>query len=159
GGDASASFPEIVRALAALPYDRLLLDGEVVVLDDEGHPSFSRLQKRARLIRHPDIERASLELPAILFAFDLLALGDRDARSLPLAERKLILKKVVPPVGPIRFADHFDGRGSDFLQAAQHMGLEGIVCKRASSPYRRGRSPDWIKVRFQRTGDFVIVGF
>jgi len=159
GGDASASFPEITRALAALPYDRLLVDGEVVVLDDEGHPSFSRLQKRGRLTRRPDIERASLELPAILFAFDLLALGDRDARSLPLTERKRILKKVVPPVGPIRYADHVEGRGADFLSAAQRMGLEGIVCKRASSPYRRGRSPDWIKVRFQRTDEFVIVGY
>ena len=77
GGDASAAFPEITRVLAGLPYDRILLDGEVVVLDDEGRPSFGRLQKRARLTRRPDIDRASLELPAVLFVFDLLAFGWR----------------------------------------------------------------------------------
>ena len=159
GGDASASFPEITRVLAALPYDRILLDGEVVVLDEEGRPSFSRLQKRGRLVRRSDIDRASLELPAVLFAFDLLAFGDRDSRPLPLTERKRILRMVVPSIGPIRFADHVEGRAADFLEAAQRLGLEGIVCKRASSPYRRGRSADWVKVRFHRADDFVIVGF
>ena len=159
GGDASASFPEITRVLAGLPYDRVLLDGEVVVLDDEARPSFGRLQKRARLTRRPDIERAALELPAVFFVFDLLAFGDFDMRSLPLSERKRILRELVPSAGPIRFADHFEGRGADFLEAAQRMGLEGIVCKRASSPYRRGRSADWIKVRFHRADDFVIVGY
>jgi bifunctional non-homologous end joining protein LigD len=159
GGDASDSFPEITRVLAALPYDRIVLDGEVVVLDDEGRPSFSRLQKRGRLTRRSEIDRASLELPAVLFAFDLLAFGDRDVRSLPLTERKELLRKLVPPVGPIRFADHFEGRGADFLEAAQRMGLEGVVCKRASSPYRSGRSADWIKVRFERADDLVIVGY
>ena len=159
GGDASSAFPEITRALAALPYDRVVLDGEVVVLDDDARPSFGRLQKRARLTRRPDIDRASLELPAVLFVFDLIAFGDRDTRSLPLTERKRILKTLVPSLGPLRFADHFEGRGVDFLEAARHMGLEGIVSKRASSPYRRGRSSDWIKVRFQRADDFVIVGY
>jgi bifunctional non-homologous end joining protein LigD len=159
GGDASAAFPEITRVLAGLPYDRMILDGEVVVLDDEGRPSFGRLQKRARLTRRSDIDRAALELPAVLFAFDLLAFGERDTRSLPLTERKRILEKLVPSVGPIRFADHVEGRGADLLEAAQRMRLEGIVCKRASSPYRRGRSADWIKVRFHRADDFVVVGY
>src|SRR6185295_500580 len=52
-----------------------------------------------------------------------------------------------------------EGRGVDFLEAARRMGLEGIVCKRSSSPYQRGRSSEWIKVRFQRADDFVIVGY
>ena len=159
GGDASAAFPEITRVLAGLPYDRIVLDGEVVVLDEQGRPSFGLLQKRARLTRRSDIDRAALELPAVFFAFDLLAFGDRDTRSLPLTERKRLLQKLVPSVGPIRYADHVEGRGADLLDAAQRMGLEGIVCKRAESAYRRGRSADWIKVRFHRSEDFVIVGY
>jgi bifunctional non-homologous end joining protein LigD len=159
GGDASGAFPEITRVVAGLPDERILLDGEVVVLDDEGRPSFARLQKRARMTRRSDIDRASLEVPAVFFVFDLLAFGDRDLRPLPLAERKRILRSLVPSAGPIRFADHVAGRGADFLEAARRMGLEGIVCKRASSPYRRGRSADWIKVRFHRADDFVIVGY
>ena len=159
GGDASATFPEITRALSALPFDRIVLDGEVVVLDDDGRPDFGRLQKRGRLTRRSEIDRASLEYPAVLFVFDLLAFGDRDTRSLPLLERKTILQRLVPSIGPLRFADHVEGRGADFLRAAQRLGLEGIVCKRASSPYRRGRSADWIKVRFAHADDFVVVGF
>src|SRR4029453_18656149 len=100
GGDASASFPEITRVLAGLPYDRILLDGEGGVLDDQGRPSFGRLQRRARLTRRSDIDRASLELPAVLFAFDLLAFGERDTRSLPLTERKRLLQKLVASAGP-----------------------------------------------------------
>jgi bifunctional non-homologous end joining protein LigD len=159
GGDASASFPEITRVLAALPYDRILIDGEVVVLDDQGRPSFGQLQRRGRLTRRSDIDRASLELPSVLFAFDLLAFGDRDTRSLPLTERKRLLRMLVPSIGPIRFADHIEGQGADVLEAAKRMSLEGIVCKRAESVYRRGRSADWIKVRFHRSDDFVIVGY
>lgn len=159
GGEASAAFPEIARAIAALPCERLVLDGEVVVLDEDGRPSFKRLQKRARLGRRADIERASLETPAVLFAFDLLALCDLDLRPLPLWARKRALERLLPSVGPVRFADHVEGDGEAFFAAARGMGLEGIVCKRADSPYRGGRSPDWLKVRVDRTGDFAVVGY
>ncbi len=159
GGEASAAFPEIARAVARLPYETLVLDGEVVVLDEEGRPSFKRLQKRARLGRRADIERASLETPAVFFAFDLLALGGLDLRPLPLSARKSALERLLPSVGPVRYADHVEGDGEGFFAAAREMGLEGIVCKRADSPYRGGRCSDWLKVRVDRTGDFAVVGY
>ncbi len=159
GGEASVAFPEITRALAALPYETLVIDGEVVVMDEEGRPSFQRLQKRARLARRADIERASLEMPAVLFAFDLLVFGDLDLRPLPLSARKSALERLLPSVGPVRYADHVEGDGEGFFAAVLRMGLEGILCKRAESPYRGGRSSDWLKVRVDRTGDFAVVGY
>ena len=159
GNDLSVSFPEVTRALSALAVDRLILDGEVVTLDEEGHPSFQRLQQRAKLRRPVDIRHAAVESPATYFAFDLLALGDHDLRSLPLSARKELLRKLVPATGVIRFLDHFEKDGEVLYEQVQKLGLEGIVAKRAESAYRPGRSPMWLKIRTRKTDDFVVVGF
>ncbi len=159
GRDATALYPEVARALASLPHDRALLDGEVVVLDAEGRPSFQALQRRALLSRAADVDRAAVERPATLFAFDLLALDGFDLRPVPLSARKALLARVLPGAGPIRFADHIEERGEEFFRAVTARGLEGMVAKRADAPYRAGRSAAWLKVRSERTGDFVIVGF
>ncbi len=159
GEEATRSFPEIARAVAALPAESVVLDGEVVVLDEGGRPVFGRLQKRARLRRGLDVERAALELPATYFAFDLLGFGDFDLRPLPLQERKSLLRELVPALGPLRYADHFAERGTELYREARRMGLEGIVGKRADAPYRGGRGPAWVKVRADREDDFVVVGF
>jgi bifunctional non-homologous end joining protein LigD len=159
GGDATATFPEIARALRALPFSSLVLDGELVVLDDMARPSFGRLQKRALLQRRLDIERASVELPTTLFVFDLLGFEDFDLRPLPLETRKRLLQRVLPRLGPVRFADHIEREGEALLSEVAALGLEGIVGKKSDSAYRAGRSPDWIKVRLDRTGDFAVVGY
>jgi bifunctional non-homologous end joining protein LigD len=159
GMDATAIFPDVTRALRALPFDRFVLDGEIVVLDEKGKPSFGRLQKRALLSRPADVERATVELPATLFAFDLVGFGDFDLRKLPLAERKRLLAKLVPRAGPLRYADHVEEKGEELYEGVRAMGLEGIVGKKADSPYRAGRSADWIKVRLDRADDFVVVGY
>ena len=159
GGEATATFPDIARAMAALPHDHLVMDGEIVVLDEQGKPSFQRLQQRFRLGRRSDIERAMVRLPATLFLFDLLAFDGYDLRSLPLTRRKAILQRLVPKLGPLRFSDHIEERGEAMYEQVRRMRLEGLVAKRADSPYTGGRSGDWLKIRSDRTGDFVIVGF
>jgi bifunctional non-homologous end joining protein LigD len=159
GHDATHAFPEVIRALEALPFERLVLDGEVVVHDEAGRPSFGRLQKRARLTRPADIRRASIELPATLYLFDLLGLEGHDVRRVPLVERKAALQRVLPSVGPLRYSDHVEEHGAPFFDGVREMALEGMIAKKADSPYRSGRSPSWIKVRADRTGDFVVVGF
>lgn len=159
GHGAAGTFPEVARAVAALPFDRFVLDGEVVAHDREGLPSFQRLQKRARLRRPADIEAGALRLPATLYAFDLLALEGFDLRGLPLLERKTLLRKVLPVPGLIRYVDHFEERGEDVYDRVREMGLEGMVAKKADSPYRGGRSRHWLKVRSDRSDDFVIAGY
>jgi bifunctional non-homologous end joining protein LigD len=158
GMDSTATFPEIARAVSALPCDAFVLDGEVVVLDPSARPRFGLLQKRGLLQRRSDIERAAVELPATYFAFDLLGFEDFDLRGLPLSTRKALLQRFVPKAGPVRFADHVEEKGEDLLAAAGELGLEGVVGKKADSPYRGARSGDWIKVKLDRTGDFVVVG-
>lgn len=159
GHDLTLTFPEIARAVRGLPLEGVVLDGEVVVHDAEGLPSFSKLQKRGRILNKTDALRASLELPAIFYAFDLLALEGRDLRGLPLVTRKELLKEVLPSVGPIRYADHIPVQGEAMFEQVTAMRLEGIVAKKEDAPYRGGRSPHWIKVRTVRVEDFVVVGW
>ncbi|HEX9755614.1 MAG TPA: DNA ligase D [Gemmatimonadales bacterium] len=157
--DATATFPEIAKAIEALPYSYMLLDGEVIAADEQGRPSFQRLQQRGRFLRVPDIRRAAVENPVTYYAFDLLAFEDWDLRPLPLTQRKALLRRVLPPVGPLPFLEHFEEQGEALFERVQDMGLEGIVAKRADSAYRGGRSPHWLKIRSDRTDDFVVVGF
>jgi bifunctional non-homologous end joining protein LigD len=159
GNDLAASFPEIVRALSALPFDRVLLDGEIVTPDDAGRPSFQRLQGRARLRRSLDVRRAAIETPATFYAFDLLGFEEFDLRSLPLTRRKALLEKLLPPAGVLRYLEHFERDGEALYERVQGLGLEGVVGKKADSPYRAGRSPSWLKVRTRKTDEFVVVGF
>ena len=159
GNDLSPCFPEVMQALKALPLSRVLLDGELVAVDDAGRPNFQRLQQRAQLRRSIDIRHAVVEHPVTFYAFDLLGFEEFDLRGLPLRARKALLQKLVPPTGVIRLLDHFEQDGEVLYQQVQQLGLEGIVAKRADSPYKPGRSPVWLKIRTRKTEDFVVVGF
>jgi bifunctional non-homologous end joining protein LigD len=158
GRDATRIFPELARAVADLPFRSLLLDGEVVVLDDQGRPDFQKLQRRGLGTRPIPLAQAAAE-PAALFVFDLLACEGFDLRPLPLAARKALLRRVVPGDGLLRVSEEIPERGEDLYAAVAGMGLEGIVAKRAASPYRAGYSADWLKVRVERSSDFAVVGF
>ena len=159
GNDYTTVFPEIAKAVKALPCDDCIIDGEVVVLDDKGLPSFSRLQKRGRLSSPLEIGRAAVELPATFYTFDLIAYEDFDVRPLPLTRRKELLKDLVPALGAVRYLDHIEREGEAVLRQVKAMGLEGIIAKKATSKYRSGRGGDWIKIKTEKSGDFVIVGF
>ena len=158
GLDYTESFPEIARAVKALPFEGVILDGELVVLNESGHPSFNKLQARAKLGAR-EAKRAAIESPATLFVFDLLAFAGFDLRKLPLVKRKEILHKVLPQTGPLRYSEHFEKNGEALYEQVVKLGLEGIMAKKADGPYRNGRSGDWLKIRADRIDDFVVVGF
>ncbi|HYK09188.1 MAG TPA: DNA ligase D [Gemmatimonadales bacterium] len=159
GHDLSPVFPEIARVVAALPFEGLVLDGELVVLDERGHPTFNGLQNRARISRGFDVRRAAVESPTTMFCFDLLAFGGYDTRGLTLEKRKDLLRKVIPATGALRYSEHFVREGEALYRQVERLGLEGIMAKRADSTYRAGRSPAWLKIRADRADDFVVVGF
>jgi bifunctional non-homologous end joining protein LigD len=159
GIDASAAFPEITRTLAALPYRNIVIDGEVVVLDDDARPNFQRLQKRALLVRSRDVDSAMRDHPVVLYAFDILGFEDFDLRSLPLLERKRILRELLPTAGAVRYAEHIETEGLALWKHIEALGLEGFVAKRADSTYVAGRTPAWLKVRIEHTADLVVVGY
>jgi bifunctional non-homologous end joining protein LigD len=158
GGEATRSFPEIARALAALPCEDVVLDGEIVVLDREGRPSFAALQRRAHLERAPDVERAVVQQPATAYCFDLLALAGLDLRPLPLVTRKALLRRLLPARGPLRWLDHVEEHGEAFYREVERRGLEGVMAKRKDARYRAGRHDDWQKLRVDRLADLVVVG-
>ncbi len=159
GGDYTATFPEVARAVRALPLAHVVLDGEVVVLDGKGRPSFALLQRRGLLSKPLDVRRAEIELPATYYAFDLLGFEDFDLRPLPLSERKRLLRMILPPLGPIRYLDHIEREGDAVLAQVASLGVEGIIAKQADTPYRAGRTSAWRKIKAEQTGDFVVVGF
>ena len=162
GHDATRIFPELVREVAALPFQGLILDGEAVVLDEAGKPNFQRLQRRGLRTRAIDAARAAAAAPATLFVFDLLACEGFDLRPLPLAARKAGAAARAGCRGGdgwIRLSEEIPERGEDLYAAVSQMGLEGIVAKRADSPYRAGYSADWLKMRVDCSSDFAVVGF
>jgi len=160
GSKATSVFPDVVRVLRGLPYQRFIIDGEVVVLEDDGRSSFQKLQKRVQLTRRRDVEKATVELPAVMYAFDLLSFEDFDLRPLATVERKEILAMMLPSAGNLRLSDHVEGSlGEAFFAQVEARGLEGVIAKRADAPYVMRRSGNWLKVRVDRTDDFAIVGF
>ena len=159
GSDVTATFPEVAAAIRILPFEGLVMDGEIVVLDGGGAPSFQRLQKRSQLRRAPDIARGAKEHPVTAFLFDLLAVEGFDLRPLPLIQRKEVLRAILPESPALRFTDHVDADGEALYREIGRLGLEGMVAKRKASPYRHSRSADWLKFRRERRGDFAIVGF
>jgi bifunctional non-homologous end joining protein LigD len=151
GLDWTDKFPAIAKQANALPDG--LIDGEIVALDHKNNPNFSTLQAAIA-----DGKTDQL----IFFAFDLLFADGMDLRPLPLGERKQQLKQLLEArskgkSGSIRYADHFEEDGDTILQSASQMGLEGIVSKKLSAPYRSGRSENWTKAK-TRAGQEVVLG-
>src|SRR5262249_28616524 len=143
------------RAIRALPVERCLIDGEVVVLDAAGRPSFARLQRRGRLQTVSEVRHAAVELPATFYAFDLIGFADYDLRPLPLLDRKKLLAKAIPSLGPVRYLDHVAREGRAFLASVSAMSLEGMIAKKADARYVAGRTSNWLKIKAEPTDDFV----
>jgi bifunctional non-homologous end joining protein LigD len=159
GNRITARYPEIARALTALPLDDFVIDGEIVALDESGRPSFQLLQGRMGLTDPREIERAAGEVPVSAVFFDCLAADGHDLRTLPLAARKECLRLFVPPRGVAAYGDHVAEHGLEFHAAVCEQGLEGIMAKRADSVYTATRSRDWLKIKCQRRQEFVVGGY
>ena len=160
GHDATALFPEIAAAMGALPYPDLLIDGEIVVFDDDGRVNFHRLQQRSQLSQPSVIKRAAVENPTTLVVFDLLGFAGLDVRGLPLGRRKELLRDVLPAVGPLKFADHIAGeQGEAFFAQVEALRLEGVVAKKLDSRYHPHRSDEWYKIRVDQIHDFAVIGY
>lgn len=158
---AGAAYPEIARAVRALAAKRVVLDGEIVAFDDEGRPSFQLLGRRIHLTRPHDVKRAVSDVPVTYMVFDLLQLGERDLRKIPLVERKRLLAELIPGKGLIRVLDHIEDDARPLYAFCEERGLEGVVAKKKTSIYRPGprRTDDWIKVKCVREADLVVVGW
>ncbi|HSC88929.1 MAG TPA: DNA polymerase ligase N-terminal domain-containing protein, partial [Polyangiaceae bacterium] len=156
----TSNYPEIVRAVRSLPVEELTLDGEIVTFDERGRPHFGMLAPRFAARKAADIARARAEVPVAYLCFDVLALGGFDLRELPLIARKGLLGALLRGSGYVRALDHIVERGDALAALCESEELEGIVAKRAASPYRHGPevSGNWVKLKRAREEEFVVIG-
>jgi bifunctional non-homologous end joining protein LigD len=155
GKDWTARMPELAEALSGLGVDRAIIDGEVVAMNERGLSDFQLLQNSLG-------ESGSLAL--LYYVFDLPYLNGVDLRNAALVDRKAELSRLLEnlPSGSadrVRLSEHLAGNGPAFFAKACKLGVEGIVSKRAASPYRAGRGRDWLKVKCTQEQEFVIIGF
>jgi bifunctional non-homologous end joining protein LigD len=146
-------FERIAKAVAALPAHTALLDGELVVENENGISSFSLLQTDLKDGR---------ENRFVYWIFDLLHLDGQDFTNEPLTVRKAALRRLLrgqPRNGPLRYTEDFEERGSAIFTHACELGLEGIVSKLRDAPYHSGRSENFIKTKCHNAQEFVVVGF
>jgi len=141
-------FPEVAAALEREPSRDFIADGELVAFEGN-RTSFARLQQRARK-----------RVPVFLYVFDLPRHEGEDLRELALRERKARLRRALDFKGPIRLNPHRKGEhGEELYREACRNGLEGVIAKRADSPYRGSRSRDWLKLKCHAEQELVIGGF
>lgn len=136
-----------------------ILDGEITTLDENGRPSFQKLQPRIMVSDAGAAATWSRRQPALYFAFDLIYLDGYDLRNTPLVERKRMLQLILDPVAVLKYSDHFDVSGDQLFELARQQGLEGIMAKRSQSKYCGGRSRDWLKFKVFNEQEFVICGY
>jgi bifunctional non-homologous end joining protein LigD len=156
GRTLNGGYPEIVEALESDPCDDFVADGEIVAFKD-GVTSFSRLQGRMQL-SDPEAARRT-HIAVFFYVFDLLRVNGRDVESVPLRERKQLLRRSLAFHGPVRFMPHRNEDGERLYREACKKGLEGLIAKRADSRYVHGRSRDWLKLKCSYEQELVIGGF
>jgi bifunctional non-homologous end joining protein LigD len=152
-------FAGVSEALAqSVQAETAIIDGEVVALDENGNPSFQRLQNMTGFGTKPAVK--GMAAPFLnFFAFDLLYLNGHDLRKAALIDRRRLLMSILLPSEIVRYSEHFAGKGRELLDAVRAKGLEGILAKQAQSPYESRRSGSWIKVKVTTQQDFVICGY
>lgn len=151
--DWTAKFPNVVKALQKLRVQSAILDGEVVALDSSGRSSFQTLQQAIHKTSGKGL---------VLEVFDVIYLEGFNLTRTPLVERKRVLEELMATVRSdrvLRYSDHVEGNGPKFLKQACDFGIEGIVSKRADSPYESTRSHNWQKVKCLKRQEFVIAGY
>jgi bifunctional non-homologous end joining protein LigD len=158
GKSLNRSFPEIVAAVAQIPGD-FTWDAELTVDNPSGHSNFEKLLSRASTTIASRVRAASLANPARLYLFDILTLGNRDLRGLPLLERKAFLRDSFDDTKALVFANGIVGAGTWVFEQVEAHGFEGMVAKRLASLYQRGRSSDWQKIKYAGYSRPSALGF
>jgi bifunctional non-homologous end joining protein LigD len=135
----------------------VVVDGELCVLDEDGRPDFQALQSRDK----PEARGLKRRKPsAVTFVvFDLLYADGRDLRERPLEERKRLLEAIIVPERGVMYSSHVLVKGNDLFALAEKRGLEGIVGKVRTSPYRSIRSREWVKIKAKKRQEFVVGGW
>jgi bifunctional non-homologous end joining protein LigD len=159
GIDVTATYPELASVASQVGGDAVL-DGEIVALNTAGRPDFGRLQRRMKLTKKADVERAMRDVPIQYLVFDVLEAAGRSVVSESYDERRALLQKTVRSAGRIQVPPAFDGDLAAAVASSLKLGLEGVVAKRRDGAYSVGRrSRAWIKIKHHRTQEVVVGGW
>lgn len=166
--DLTRTYPELQVLAEHVHADRAVLDGEIVALDGNGRPSFSRLQQRMGLTRKQDVEPAMRKQAVRLLLFDVLEVDGHATTAAPYRDRRDLLERLVDGGGPVDVPPVVATATGDALQEAvaaamatsEGLRLEGVVVKRTAATYRSGaRSKDWVKRKHERQQEVVVGGW
>ncbi len=143
------TYPIVAHQLRNITAD-VVLDGEIVVLNDEGNPDFQLLQHYSE----------NQDRPIHYYIFDLLKLNGHDTTGLSLLERKELLQKIIPENEVLRYSDHILEHGESFYNVSKEKDLEGIIAKNIKSKYYPGKhTSDWLKIKHHKTQEAIIAGY
>ncbi|MGA8810281.1 MAG: non-homologous end-joining DNA ligase, partial [Thermoanaerobaculia bacterium] len=144
--DLAPRFPAVAAALSKLKVPEVVIDGEIVVLDEQGAPRFQLLQQGDRR--------------EILIVFDILWLDGKDLRNLTYDERRVILEKTLKRTpAAIKVSEKITTSGAEALERAKKSGWEGIIAKRRTSIYEPRRSKEWLKIKAINEQELIVVGW
>ncbi len=160
GRDATKGYPSLAAELTEQPALEAVFDGEIIAPDEQGRPSFQRLQQRMNLQNEEDIRRADSQVPVLYYVFDILYLDGYDLLAVPLEARRRQLERALVPGRRVRLIEQFQQEGETAFQVAVEHGLEGVMAKKRDSAYRPGeRSHVWLKVKATLSDEFVVGGY
>lgn len=159
GKDLTHAFPLIENAILESEPENMVIDGEIVVLDKDAKPVFSKVISRMHTKGSAAIERAAKVNPACLYAFDMMYLDGKDIRSKPIETRRDWLKINLDLGTFLRYSEAFDD-GKQLYDGVIHHGLEGIMCKVKGAPYQSGaRTTHWIKMKPRIPDTAIVIGY
>ena len=157
--DMTHQYPELRSVGKQVNAKEAILDGEIVALDRDGRPRFQLLQPRVGRKHQSDVEALVGQAQIVYYAFDLLYVDGYDLTACSVLERKAALENILRPASFIKLSEHIDTEGKAFFEQIEKFHLEGMMAKRAASPYVQRRSTDWLKVKTILRSEVVIAGY
>src|SRR5260221_621224 len=155
--DMTPQYPELASVAKQIGAKEAILDGEIVALDKDGRPRFQLLQPRVG--RKSGLGALRGHGHIVYYVFDLLYVDGQDITSCPLVERKAVLQNILQPAAFVKISEHIEGEGEAFFKEIEKFQLEGMIAKRADSPYVPKRSRDWLKIKTVKRSEVVIGGY
>ena len=150
-------YPELENLAKQFKAKQAVIDGEIVALDEKGMPRFQLLQPRVG--RKSGLSALRGKGQIVYYVFDLIYCDGYDLTSCTLLERKAMLEKILRPATFVKYAEHIEAEGDLFFKEIEKFRLEGMIAKRADSPYVQKRSSDWLKVKTVQRSEVVIGGY
>lgn len=159
GRSLGGNFPELRWLRSHIAAASFILDGELVVLDQQGRPDFSRVLSRLKATSLHAFRQQARSDRAVYYVFDLLYLDGRDLRGCTFEQRRGLLAEVLRPDPWVRLSETVEAEGTALFDLVMQQGLEGLVAKRKDGLYQSGRQPQWRKLKARHTQECVVVGY